>query len=548
MRFRNAMLRVILVEDEQITRQGIKTLIPWEKLHCRLIGEASDGHEAIELINKLGADIVITDIKMPRMNGLELAEKLAITHPKCRVIILTGYAEFEYARQAIKSRVVDFLLKPVGEEELIEILKSTVSHIEEEVQSQEKITKNINEVKCKIFEDIMYGRIDLKKLYKKIEELRLNLSEDREYQVLIVFPRTTLAGERNKNPPLISISPPPGSIRISIHLDSSSGEAILLTNEYSAQNQTDLQVLKPQRSEFLCELNNLKSNRVIVTIGTKHKGLHGLLVSAEEAKETYRWHSWEESKHLIHYSNIETLKERFCKKLGYYITPEEAEKRIAKMLKNLQFNDNDIRNIVRGLLHYHLSKKVSESEKEKFQTEDQQREYLEYCEKFYYQITGKLEERGIYIETPTKIQLNYSRSNQLLSWVNLLKEVESLFLNLGKNIRECMEKNYSPITLQTIYYIKTHFKEEISLKQISKITGTSESHISRVFKKDTGINLISWINRYRVEYSKELLAIPQLKLYDIADLSGFSDYKYYVRQFKRYVGISPLEYRKNILS
>lgn len=126
------MISVFLVEDEVIMRNGIKRNIPWEQEGFTFAGEASDGELAWPLIKKTRPDILITDIRMPFMNGLELSELVRKELPETKIIILSGYSEFDYAKQAITLGVTDYLLKPITSEKLLEAVRRVAAIVQEE--------------------------------------------------------------------------------------------------------------------------------------------------------------------------------------------------------------------------------------------------------------------------------------------------------------------------------------------------------------------------------------------------------------------------------
>ena len=126
------MIKVFLVEDEIVMRNGIKNNIPWEKEGLEFAGEASDGELAYPLIRKVQPDILITDIRMPFMDGLELSELVKKEFPRIKIIILSGYNEFDYAKQAIHIGVTDYLLKPITAAKLLEAVKKVADVIEKE--------------------------------------------------------------------------------------------------------------------------------------------------------------------------------------------------------------------------------------------------------------------------------------------------------------------------------------------------------------------------------------------------------------------------------
>lgn len=135
------MYKLILVDDEEEVRKGIVRKIEWGKYGFEIAGEAENGKEALDIAEKVNPDVVITDIKMPFMDGMRLSEELKEKFPTAKVVILTGFDEFEFARKAIKLNVIEYILKPISSQELIEVLKRIKSKLDEEIEQKEDIQK-----------------------------------------------------------------------------------------------------------------------------------------------------------------------------------------------------------------------------------------------------------------------------------------------------------------------------------------------------------------------------------------------------------------------
>lgn len=140
------MLKLVIAEDEDIIRMGLVQTIDWQAMEVELIGEAADGMEALEQVKKLQPDVLLTDIRMPRLSGLELADKVLAMGQRTRVVFLTSYAEFDYAREALRLQAVDYLLKPVEEEELARVMRNIAKDLANQVELEAGAVSN-SEVK-----------------------------------------------------------------------------------------------------------------------------------------------------------------------------------------------------------------------------------------------------------------------------------------------------------------------------------------------------------------------------------------------------------------
>ncbi|NBJ95952.1 response regulator [bacterium 1xD8-48] len=143
MREMEGMIKVLIVEDEIGTRNLLKIIVKWEELHMKIIGEASNGREALFHMEKELPDLVVTDIKMPVMSGIELAEEIMKKYPSVKVIIITAYDEFKYAQQAIRAGAADFILKPMKRQEVKEALLKVSGQIEKEEESSTDVMEQV---------------------------------------------------------------------------------------------------------------------------------------------------------------------------------------------------------------------------------------------------------------------------------------------------------------------------------------------------------------------------------------------------------------------
>lgn len=177
------MLKVFLVEDERVIREGFRDKIPWEQYGFRLVGEANDGEMALPLIRKLKPDVLITDIKMPFMDGLSLSEIVKEEFPKIKIIIISGYDDFEYARQAIKAGVDQYLLKPVTRMTLRNVLLELKEKIEQDMEQKDYQTRYRDEVRefeqfslRRFFEKLLDGTLSVKEIYEEAAARSLQLT------------------------------------------------------------------------------------------------------------------------------------------------------------------------------------------------------------------------------------------------------------------------------------------------------------------------------------------------------------------------------------
>ncbi len=179
------LIKVFITEDESVVREGLRDIIPWEKHGFEFVGDAPDGEMALPLIRKLRPDVLITDIKMPFMDGLSLSSIVNRELPDTKIIIVSGYSDFEYARKAIELNVDQYLLKPITKAAMIKALETTRQRIEEEQEQKDYLRRYEQEVKKfenytrrAFFEKLVEGSLSVEQIYEQADKLNLNLNAD----------------------------------------------------------------------------------------------------------------------------------------------------------------------------------------------------------------------------------------------------------------------------------------------------------------------------------------------------------------------------------
>ena len=187
------MYKVFLVDDEIVVREGVRSSFPWDETEFRLVGEAPDGEIALNMLQDVKPDILITDIRMPFMDGLELCRRVRRSMPWIYIVILSGYDDFAYAREAISLGVKEYLLRPVSGEELLAVLERIAERIREDKRQQanmiayrEQLASSGRYLKDKLLTEL-YGGENVDRILKSAQNMHLNLSAKR-YQVMLLVP------------------------------------------------------------------------------------------------------------------------------------------------------------------------------------------------------------------------------------------------------------------------------------------------------------------------------------------------------------------------
>lgn len=542
MKEKREMYKIVIVDDDILIRKGIRNVIRWKDLECEICAEASSGEEALKVIEEVKPDIVITDIKMPNMDGIELIDRIKRTIPQCKIVILTAYREFEYAQRAIKIGAFDFLLKPTKVEDIINVIKKAINEIKKEktiVEELEKINSILKEKLPVLRENFLFNVI-FEMIQNEDEILQMaSLYEIEIGSFLMILAECTTREEKGKHNThlyLLGISNMLNDFLnhsytiYSIYLNNS--QAVYIINskkEVEKKDENELFELLNQLKKAAVECFNIDLTLVVSTWG------NGIVQLPEKYKEcidaiNYRFYFDEED--IIYY-----------KDLSHFFMYMDDRK--LKNLKNeilLSVRYGNFTNINKLLLELEETLKKTKTDKQ-------------YILNFYYLLLIEVN----MIKAQLSSVINTSNNSEVFENIDYLNEITRcknlselsniLRTSIQRTIEEVQNHNLNKmgsLVKKVIDYIKENYHlNDISLSDISEKFFVSPSYLSRLFKKETGKNLSDFINEYRIEKAKQLLLTTDLKTYEIADRVGIPDPHYFSRLFKRYTGCSPSEYKED---
>ncbi|ADQ04049.1 two component transcriptional regulator, AraC family [Caldicellulosiruptor owensensis OL] len=535
------MYKIVIVDDDMLIRKGIRNVIRWKDLECEICAEASSGDEALKVIEEVKPDIVITDIKMPNMDGIELIDRIKRIIPQCKIVILTAYREFEYAQRAIKIGAFDFLLKPTKVEDIINVIRKAINEIKKEktiVEELDKINKILKEKLPVLRENFLFNVI-FEMIPNEDEILQMaSLYEIEIRSFLMILAECTTREEKGKHNThlyLLGLSNMLNDFLnhnytiYSIYLNNS--QAVYIINskkEVEKKDEKELFELLNQLKKAAVECFNIDLTLVVSTWG------NGIVQLPEKYKEcidaiNYRFYFDEED--IIYY-----------KDLSHFFMYMDDRK--LKNLKNeilLSVRYGNFTNINKLLLELEETLKKSKTDKQ-------------YILNFYYLLLIEVN----MIKAQLSSAINTSNNSEVFENIDYLNEITRcknlselsniLRTSIQRTIEEVQNHNLNKmgsLVKKVIEYIKENYHlNDISLSDISEKFFVSPSYLSRLFKKETGKNLSDFINEYRIEKAKQLLITTDLKTYEVADRVGIPDPHYFSRLFKRYTGYSPSEYKE----
>lgn len=543
------MLKIFLAEDEVVVRETIKRMIPWEELGFELVGEAADGEMALPLLIRQQPDLLITDIKMPFMDGLTLARLAKKEIPGLKVVILSGYDDFNYAKQAIGIGVEDYLLKPITKNALIERLSEIRSRYEHEKTQKEYYEKFQREMQAyeknssrDFFEALVGGSMDMMEVYKRAEKLGLDIVAE-AYNVLIFTMNCDedFSGQRDEYS-----SWEAESLELLENFFAGHSSAMLFRSNIFSYGV----LLKGQRETI--EENTRACVDEIRKILSRQDGRREWFLAVGQSVE--RLSQIQKSYHTA--SRAFSQRYLYDENILYYDEMETMEHPggQAETEDNAYLQKVDVNALNPAILQKFLSNGLQE------ETEN-------FVKDYFYAIGQEPMESLVF--------RNYVILNVWFSVISFIKglgcdtnemesaDTEEVLAESGKNmesaiayakkmisqaieIRDQNSGNKNRSILKTaVDFIDSHYMdEEISLNTVANVANVSSNHFSALFSQNMGQTFIEYLTTLRMNKAKELLRCTGMRSSEIAGEIGYKDAHYFSYLFKKTQGMTPSDYRK----
>lgn len=512
------MIKIFLVEDEHIIRENVRKMVPWQEYGFEFAGEASDGEMALPKIRQVRPDIVITDIKMPFMDGLTLSRILKKEMPQIKIILLSGYDDFAYAQQAIAIGVDQYLLKPISREKFIDTLKET----QEKNYYYEKYQKERQEYerhsRQQFFEELVSGNGNLEQVFENAERLKIDLM-------------------------------------------ASAYNLVLFTLNHANEMET-VENYSQQSAEILEEVEQYFSDTQNGMLFRNHMFCYAVLLQGNEQDIQ------DKTRRCV--EDLTDIFEHGGKHLEWYICQGEAVKRISH-LKDCYRKANG-----RFVLRYLKEEKDEPLELSAinpssldpqiiyhFLLNGQQTDVRPFLENYLQKIGEEALQSFMfrqYIMLNTKIQilsflqrLGYAKEESE-PWVDqkeepadtiALQEILEQAMQQAIYLRdEASKKKYRGILAKAIPYIEENYMDdELSLNTMAKVVNVSANHFSALFSQEMEKTFVEYLTEVRMKKAKELLRCTEKRSKEIALEVGYKDSHYFSYLFKKTQGCTPSDYR-----
>ncbi|MCU6712964.1 response regulator transcription factor [Paenibacillus sp. J5C_2022] len=504
------MYKVFIADDEPFIIEGLHDAIDWTSLELAIVGSAENGQQALDALEKTHVDILITDISMPVMNGLELIRKARQIHPGLHVIILSGFNDFDYLKEGMRLGIENYLLKPINLHEL----KATLDGVIEKLDKRNRQAVSWQEEDISVLRDnIIYRWLNREigsgELHERAEMLGIDLMQ--EYFLVVMLGMGQLSEDARRH--LFRLLEQDTQHGIPFHdRDGNVGIVMALQREEDGGAVV---------SRLLDRLREAKPEEMIrVAIGEVASGEEQAAASYAQAKKAMEFVLIHPERELLQYSELAvdgTAGQGFALDWGEYARHLAAKEK--EQLLGLIEEDFGRFSQEQGVTPGRLQSLALEL-----------------------MVQLKIELGSIKkTEVPELIRENtverIMRADSLGGMIEVVREIAE------EAVDSLVRDTKSPVIQQILDRIQDNCAEELSLKSLSAEYNIHPVYLGRLFHKETNETFSEYLNRYRIDRAKALLGETHLKVSEIAREVGYWEMGYFYKQFKKYVGVSPKDFK-----
>lgn len=520
------LYRVLLVDDEEDIREGISRKMDWLGLGFSLVGEAANGQDALELAESLRPDVILTDIKMPFMDGLELCRILTDRLPAARFVVFSGFDAFEYAKQAIQMNVVEYILKPINADELSAVLRRLKDQLDRERAERRNVellrsryTENLPVLRELFYANLLDGHIEPGTERERAARLDIDLQGE-EWAVGLAYigsdrrdALSTLSVQK-----LLEESLTADRCRLTLYND---WVAVIVSLTESFTIYDLIRVL-----DRVCTLAaSYLGLTLTVGVGAPCKELSGMARSAAEARTALEYRSMVGRGQVIYIGDLEPDGSQV-------LTFEEADERTLTAAVRLG-SEQEVRDAAAA-----LAGKIREANPSAGQ-------YNLFLMELVTHLMKMTRRSGVGVEEVFGTGFSLPIQDSALP---SLEELEDWCAERYLRLRTLIRRRQTDSAGQTVEtakeYIRQHYAEsDLSVEKLCAYLHLSSTYFSTLFKRETGTSFTAYVTTVRMEVAAEAIRGTEEKTYLIAQRCGYEDPNYFSYVFKRHFGVTPTKYR-----
>lgn len=531
------LYNILLVDDETDVLEAMKKKIDWEALGFCLAGTAENGQEALEMAEQLHVDVVMTDIKMPYMDGLTLCKKLKENYRNIKVVIYSGFDDFEFAREAVHLEAEEYLLKPISSKDMENVFGKIKKKLDEEFNQHRNVNKlyeyyrkSLPAMQEQFVMGVLEGKITGERLKNMMEMYELDLNAP-YYVVVNLYAEAAVKEQSEKTAQLLNFSLRDMAEeylkeKMSFYCINYLDEVIFI---FMLQEDKEIENVL-YHVDQICKMGSrVLDVQVTGAVGQPCNSLDTLLSSYQEAKTAMEYRTILGGSQVLYIKDIEP-------------NPQDS----------VAFMEYDFQNLVRAV-------KIGDRK----ETDEAIQSFMDSLRNGcitpnqYQLICMELSTELVKIGRSYKLRTKQIfGAGEHIPWQELYKhlsvdELESWLREICNNLRHTLRHERSDSTIrlteQAKAYIGEHYKEnDLSAETLCHQLNVSAAYFSTIFKKEVGLSFVAYLTKIRLEHAVELLRTTEDKTYVIAEAVGYTEPNYFSYVFKKQYGISPSKYRANM--
>lgn len=509
------LINVLIVDDEQIVREGLKHIIDWKSLGFCICGESPTAEDAIEKVKKYQPELILLDIRMPRIYGTEFIEIVRNDGYTGEFIILSGYSDFKYAQIALRYSVSFYLVKPIDEEELTSAVLSVKNKIQERDSKTQYMNQYLSKVKEMILQDLLLNR----EANTNVNYIQLGLSYP-IYQV-VIYEKYTPFSTAYDFTDLLRISNQSSNSFEHIKLDNQ--DIILLKGDFALERFKSCLRHYKQGAEKGSPLDSL-----FLTYGATVPRIQMISASYEACKRLMaRRFFCEENQHV----------------LSYEVLPELSTYTSIVNSETCNYYSEKLTNHIQAYDRKRITETLDELKRSLYTSGDDPMAIKHFLADILLQIKQSIMYSFKSAEIPlphNSVLIEYIENKYYLYEILLYfsELFELVIRSIGNNSQNSVFDNI-------LYYINHNYEKSLRLERIATLFGYNSSYLGQLFVQKLGYNFNAYLDVVRIKEAQVLLSNTDFKIYEISRQVGYKNVDYFHQKFKKLVGQSPTEFRKN---
>ena len=530
------MLKTIIVDDELLMRIGLRSMIQWEAHGFQIVGEAAHGREALEIASRVQPDLIITDVRMPIMDGIALVREASLLLKGCKYVILSNFDEFRYVKEAMQLGASDYLIKcEMKTDTLIQLLHRIRGEIVQPYQNRHSmqlpdidLKQSISYLKESLFKEVISGLKTGEELTAKNEQLRIRLRPQPLFLIKLKIEQFEELKRKyvEQDEQLLRFSivnvleeVVPNRWMKEIIVESSS-EYLVILNVASSSTVASRDEIGKLCSKMMQSLKDFMNVQVSAGVSTVVDGFRYIRLAFQEATLA--------------------LQQRFYVGAGHVLFFEENRRLSGRVNQGLMLSRRQAREC-QSLMESRNGSRLRQFLHELRQSLLEEQASAEEVRGIYISLIELANSHALRPRDPADDRALYDTLLKEGTWPDIHVLVEDYMVGMiDLRNRENEQQTYGSMAIRII---DRSYSSDISLQSVARQINVNPSYLSRIFKQEMGMNFVSYLIDIRISQAKALLENKQLKVYEVAERVGYHNYSYFSRIFKKVVGVSPEEYR-----